>query len=95
MNASGEHSKKENGQSLCPEDARHIFMEIFAGAALLTTIASSMGYAVSTPVDLVLDGSNILDPKVQSELDVKKLPDMILTSSPLLRSVVHGVPGSM
>lgn len=54
-----------------------------------------MGYAVSTPVDLVLDGSNILDPKVQSELDVKKLPDMILTSSPLLRSVVHGVPGSM
>ena len=60
-------------------------MEIFAGAALLTSVASGMGYAVSTPVDIVLDETNILDPRARQKLDeeIERDDPYIITFAPI------------
>ena len=44
-------------------------MEIFAGAAVLTSMAMAMGLPVAAPIDIKLDGTNLLDPKVRNEIE--------------------------
>ena len=44
-------------------------MEIFAGAAMLTSMALNMGFEVAAPVDIKLDGSDLLKPSVRLEIE--------------------------
>ena len=63
-------------------------MEIFAGAALLTALAMDMGLAVATPVDLKLDGTDLLKPSVRAALEaeiIEKDP-FVMTFSPVCTS---------
>ena len=68
-----------------PRGCRTFLLEIFAGAALLTSVASGMGYPVSTPVDIVLDETNILDPRVRQKLDeeIERDDPYIITFAPI------------
>ena len=60
-------------------------MEVFAGAAVLTSMALNMQLPVATPVDLNLDGTNLLDPKVRNQLDeeIDRLDPYLLTFAPV------------
>ena len=53
---------------LLPRGCRSFLLEIFAGAATLTALAVGCGMQVSQPVDLQLDGGNLLDPKVRQQV---------------------------
>lgn len=50
-------------RSPLPKGCQTFLMEVFAGAALLSHVVAMAGYPISTPVDLALDGSNLLDPQ--------------------------------
>ena len=69
-----------------PHGCRVFLMEIFAGAAVLTSMATSFGFPVAQPVDLNTDGSNLLDPAVRSKIDME-INDMdpyyVLTFAPV------------
>ncbi len=62
-------------RSPLPKGCQVFLMEVFAGAALLSHVVAMAGYPISTPVDLALDGSNLLDPqfrkKLEAEIDAK------------------------
>ncbi len=60
-------------------------MEVFAGAAVLTAMALSMQLPVATPVDLNLDGANILDPKVRAQIEdeINRRDPYFLTFAPV------------
>ena len=45
-----------------------LVMELFCGAMLLTLMAALTGYPVSQPTDILLDGSNLLDPAKRREI---------------------------
>ena len=68
-----------------PRGCKTFLLEIFAGAAMLTSMALDLGYAVSTPVDLVLDGSNMLNPETRKKLDLEIERDdpYIITLAPI------------
>ena len=68
-----------------PRGCRTFLLEIFPGAALLTSVANGMGYPVSTPVDIVLDETNILDPRVRQKLDeeIERDDPYIITFAPI------------
>ena len=53
---------------LLPRGCRTFLLEIFAGAATLTSLALGYGLPAAQPVDLMLDGSNLLDPKVRQQI---------------------------
>ena len=44
------------------------YFQIFAGAATLTALAVGYGMPVAQPIDLQLDGGNLLDPKVRKQV---------------------------
>lgn len=46
-------------------------MEVFAGATLLTSLAASMHLPVSTPVDIQLDGTDLLKSSVRDALEAE------------------------
>ena len=54
-----------------PRGCKVFLLEIFAGAALLSSIAANQGLPVAAPVDLNLDGSDLLKPSVRQELDAE------------------------
>ena len=68
-----------------PKGCKVFLMEIFAGAAVLTSMALSMQLPVATPVDLNLDGTNLLDPKVRAQIDeeIDRLDPYLLTFAPV------------
>ena len=59
-------------------------MEIFAGAAVLTSMAVSRSLPVSAPVDIKLDGSDLLKPSVRAsiEKEIEMNDPYILTFGP-------------
>ena len=77
--------KSEKNSKPLPRGCRTFLMEIFAGAAFLSSMASGMGFEVSAPVDIVLDESNLLDPKVRHQLEAEIIKDdpYILTFAPI------------
>ena len=68
-----------------PKGCKVFLMEVFAGAAVLTSMALNMQLPVATPVDLNLDGSNLLDAKVRNQLDeeIDRLDPYLLTFAPV------------
>ena len=52
-----------------PRGCKVFLMEIFAGAAVLTSMAMGCGLSVAAPIDIKLDGSDLLDPKVRAEIE--------------------------
>lgn len=68
-----------------PHGCRVFLMEIFAGAAVLTSMATSFGFPVAQPVDLNTDGSNLLDPAVRNKIDmeINDMDPYVLTFAPV------------
>jgi len=68
-----------------PKGCKVFLMEVFAGAAVLTSMALNMQLPVATPVDLNLDGTNLLDPKVRNQLDeeIDRHDPYLLTFAPV------------
>ena len=62
-----------------PRGCKVFLMEVFAGAAVLSSIAASMSLDIAAPVDLMLDGSDLLKPAVRTP-----------TCFPSVQFVVHG-----
>ena len=60
-------------------------MEIFVGAAVLTSMATSLGFSVAQPVDLNTDGSNLLEPAVRSKIDmeINDMDPYVITFAPV------------
>ena len=52
-----------------PKGCKVFLLEIFAGAAILSTMAMSLGLEVANPVDIALDGSNLLLSHVRDAID--------------------------
>ena len=46
-------------------------MEIFAGAAVLTPMAMTMDLPVAAPIDIKLDGTDLLNPKARTEIEAQ------------------------
>ena len=52
-----------------PKGCSVFLMEVFAGAAVLSHVVAMAGYPIATPVDILSDGSNLLDPKFRQSLE--------------------------
>lgn len=52
-----------------PRGCGAFLMEVFAGAAVLTSMAASLNLPVSAPVDIQLDGSDLLKPSVRLAIE--------------------------
>ena len=52
-----------------PKGCRVFLMEIFAGAAVLTSMALQMNLSTAAPVDIDLDGSDLLKSSVRMEIE--------------------------
>ena len=61
--------KDEKHKTPLPRGCKVFLLEIFAGAALLTSLALAMGLTAAAPIDIALDGTNLLDPKVRAEIE--------------------------
>ena len=72
------------GRSL-PRGCKVFLMEVFAGAAVLTSLAVNMGLEVAAPVDLELDGTNLLRPSVRAriEKEIMEKDPYVVTFSPV------------
>ena len=68
-----------------PRGCGVFLMEIFAGCAMLTTMAVSMGLEAAAPVDLELDGSDLLKSSVRARLEaeIDAVDPYVLTFSPV------------
>ena len=68
-----------------PRGCQVFLMEVFAGAAMLTSMALSMGLEVAAPVDIKLDGSDLLRSGVRSEIEkeIERLDPYCLTFAPV------------
>ena len=68
-----------------PRGCKVFLLEIFAGAALLSSIAANQGLPVAAPVDITLDGSDLLKASVRQELDheIDRLDPYVITFSPV------------
>ena len=68
-----------------PRGCQVFLMEIFAGAAMLTSMALSMGLEVAAPVDIKFDGSDLLRSGVRSEIEkeIDRLDPYCLTFAPV------------
>ena len=54
-----------------PRGCRVFLMEIFAGAAVLSSMAMSMGLSVAAPIDIGLDGIDLLSESTRRELEAE------------------------
>eukprot|EP00435_Cladocopium_sp_Y103_P028489 s298_g7.t1 len=61
--------KGQKTRTPLPRGCKVFLMEIFAGAAVLSSMAMSMGLPIAAPVDIQLDGTDLLDPKVRREIE--------------------------
>ena len=79
------HLRGQRHRTSLPRGCRVFLMEIFAGAAVLTTLAMDMGLSVAAPVDLHLDGSDLLRPSVRSmlEQEINDKDPYVITFSPV------------
>ena len=59
----------KKAQTPLPRGCKTFLMEIFAGAAVLTSMAMSLGLPVAAPIDIKLDGTDLLNPKVRAEIE--------------------------
>ena len=68
-----------------PRGCNVFLMEIFAGAAMLTSMALNMGFEVAAPVDIKLDGSDLLKPSVRLEIEkeVERLDPYCVSFAPV------------
>ena len=68
-----------------PRGCRVFLLEICAGAAMLSSMAVGMGYSVSQPVDIKLDGSDLLNPDVRREIDrcIDEFDPYLITLAPI------------
>ena len=64
-------SQKSHVPRTLPKGCRTFLMEIFAGAAILSSLAAEYGYRVSQPVDILLDGTNLLSPSHRQSIERK------------------------
>ena len=51
---------------ILPKGCRTFLLEIFAGAALLSLLATDIGFSVSQPVDVTYDGINLKYKHIQA-----------------------------
>lgn len=68
-----------------PKGCRTFLLEIFAGAAVLSSLAAEYGYQVSQPADILLDGTNLLSSAHRHVLE-KRIEDedpYLLTFAPV------------
>lgn len=69
-----------------PRGCKTILVEIFAGAAVLTSLAASLSLPVSAPIDIKLDGSDLLKQSVRAsiekEIEIQLTNPYIITFSP-------------
>lgn len=61
--------KNQKAKTPLPRGCKVFLMEIFAGAAVLTSMALSRGLAVAAPIDILLDGTDLLKESVRREID--------------------------
>ena len=68
-----------------PKGCKVFLMEIFAGAAILSSMAMSLGLEVANPVDLTMDGSDLLNSAVRTsiEKEIAEKDPYVLTFSPV------------
>ena len=68
-----------------PKGCKVFLMEIFAGAAVLTSMALQMGLNTAAPVDIALDGSDLLKANVRMEIEqeIDRLDPYCLTFAPV------------
>ena len=79
------HLRGKKHHASLPRGCRVFLMEIFAGAAVLTALAMDMGLSVAAPVDLRLDGSDLLRPSVRNMLEheIMEKDPYVITFSPV------------
>ena len=67
-----------------PRGCKTFLMEIFAGAAVLTSLAASLSLPVSARIDIKLDGSDLLKQSVRAsiEKEIELTDPYIITFSP-------------
>ncbi len=72
-------------RSPLPKGCQVFLMEVFAGAALLSHVVAMAGYQIATPVDLALDGANLLDPNFRKKLDfeIEAKDPYVITFAPV------------
>ena len=61
--------KNQKAKTPLPRGCKVFLMEIFAGAAVLTSMALSHGLSVAAPIDILLDGTDLLKESVRKEID--------------------------
>lgn len=68
-----------------PKGRSVFLMEVFAGAAMLSYVVARAGYPIATPVDILLDGSNLLDPKFRQSLEreIEEKDPYLITFAPV------------
>ena len=78
-------SHKSVRPRLMPRGCRTLLLEIFAGAAILSHMASEMGYPVSQPVDILYDGTDLRKKEHRDTIDqqIEKDDPYLISMSPL------------
>ena len=68
-----------------PRGCKTFLMEVFAGAAVLSSLASTFGLPISTPVDIKLDGSDLLNPDIRRSIEheIEKHDPYVVTFAPV------------
>lgn len=68
-----------------PKGCKVFLMEIFAGAAVLTSMALQMGLNTAAPIDIALDGSDLLKASVRMEIEqeIDRLDPYCVTFAPV------------
>ena len=68
-----------------PKGCSVFLLEVFAGAAMLSYVVAMAGYPIATPVDILLDGSNLLDPKFRQilEREIEEKDPYLITFAPV------------
>ncbi len=68
-----------------PRGCKVFLMEVFAGAAVLTSMAMSMGLSVAAPVDISYDGTDLLVERMRRDLEeeIERQDPYCLTFAPV------------
>lgn len=83
---------KGKSKSPLPKGCKVFLLEVFAGAAVLSSVVAASGYPIGTPIDIRLDGTNLQDAtfRAQIEHEILEKDPYVITFSP-----VFGVHGAM
>ncbi len=67
--SSEEEAHPKRAPLTLPRGCKTLLLELFAGAMILSTTVAAMGYPVSQPADLKLDGTDLRDRERQKDIE--------------------------